>query len=176
MRTYIRSHSLGGTYFFTVNLAQRKQNDLLVRHIDELRNACRYTKQRHPLTIEAMVVLPEHLHCIWRLPEGDDDYSLRWRLLKSHFSRHIEKGETVSASRLRKNERGLWQRRYWEHQIRDNTDFQRHLDYIHYNPVKHGYVNKATDWPYSSIHRWVKLGIYTKDWAATLDTIEQNWE
>jgi len=176
MRTYIRSHSNAGTYFFTVNLAQRKQNDLLIQHIDELRNACRYTKQHHPLVIEAMVVLPEHLHCIWRLPEGDDDYSLRWRLLKSHFSRHIALGETVSASRMRKNERGIWQRRYWEHQIRDDTDFQRHLDYIHYNPVKHGYVDKAVDWPYSSIHRWIKSGVCAKDWAATPAIIEQNWE
>ncbi|QWF72118.1 transposase [Methylomonas paludis] len=175
MRNYIRSYSKGGSYFFTVNLAQRKQNDLLIRHIDELRNACRYIQQRHPLVIEAMVVLPEHLHCIWRLPEGDDAYSLRWRLLKAHFSRHIDRGETISASRLRKNERGLWQRRYWEHQIRDDTDFQRHLDYIHYNPVKHGYVKNAADWPYSSIHRWIKLGVYTKDWAAMPATIEQNW-
>ena len=176
MRTYIRSHVKGGAYFFTVNLAQRKQNDLLVRHVDELRNACRYTKRCHPMIIEAMVVLPEHLHCIWRLPEGDDDYPLRWRLLKSHFSTQIEKGETVSDSRLRKNERGIWQRRYWEHQIRDETDYQRHLDYIHFNPVKHVYVDKAVDWRYSSIHRWIKLGIYSEDWAALPDTIEQNWE
>ena len=116
MRTYIRSRSKNGVYFFTVNLAKRKQNDLLVRHIDNLRQAFQYTKQRHPMIIEAIVVLPEHLHCIWRLPEGDDDYSLRWRLIKSHFSRSIEKGERISDSRLRKTERGLWQRRYWEHQ------------------------------------------------------------
>ena len=176
MRTYIRSHATGGTYFFTVNLAQRKNNDLLVRHIDELRYACHYTKQRHPMDIEAMVVLPEHLHCIWLLPEGDDDYPMRWRLLKSHFSRQIQKNEFVSDSRLRKNERGVWQRRYWEHQIRDETDYQRHLDYIHYNPVKHGYVDKAVDWRYSSIHRWIKLGIYTENWAALPELIEQNWE
>nr|WP_231879545.1 transposase [Methylomonas koyamae] len=124
MRKYIRSHLKGGTYFFTVNLAQRHQNDLLIRYIDELRNACRYTKQSHPMVIEAMVVLPEHLHCIWRLPEGGDDYPMRWRLLKSYFSRQIKKNEFVSDSRLRKNERGVWQRRYWEHQIRDETDYQ----------------------------------------------------
>ena len=176
MRTYIRSHSKGGCYFFTVNLAQRKQNDLLIRHIDELRNAFRYTKQRHPLVIEAMVVLPEHLHCLWRLPEGDDDYSLRWRLIKTYFSRRIEKSETISASRLQKKERFIWQRRYWEHQIRDDTDFQRHLDYIHYNPVKHGYVSRAVDWPYSSIHHWIKLGFYTNDWAASPATIDLDWE
>ncbi|CAD6878814.1 Transposase and inactivated derivatives [Methylomonas albis] len=176
MRTYIRSYSKGGTYFFTVNLAQRKQNDLLIRHIDELRSACRYTQQRHPLIIEAMVVLPEHLHCIWRLPEGNDDYPMRWRLLKSHFSRQIQKKEFVSDSRRRKNERGVWQRRYWEHQIRDDADFQQHMDYIHYNPVKHGHVKKATDWPYSSIHRWINLGAYPEDWAAPPKVIERHWE
>ncbi|WP_152555702.1 REP-associated tyrosine transposase [Methylomarinum vadi] len=131
MRTYIRSHAKSGVYFFTVNLAQQKHNDLLVRHVDDLRRAFLYTKQHHPLIIEAIVILTEHAHCIWRLPE-DDDYLLRWRLIKSHFSRSIEKGERVSGSRLRKKERGLWQRRYWEHQIRDDRDFQRHFDYIHY--------------------------------------------
>ena len=175
MRTYIRSHSTGGVYFFTVNLAQRGQNDLLVRHVDELRQAFRYTKQRHPLIIEAIVVLPEHLHCIWRLPE-DDDYPLRWRLIKSHFSRSIEKGERVSDSRLRKKERGLWQRRYWEHQIRDDRDFQRHVDYIHHNPVKHGLVANVKEWPYSSFHRWVQLGVYSEDWTVAPDLSKQNWE
>ncbi|WP_031432900.1 REP-associated tyrosine transposase [Methylomarinum vadi] len=176
MRTYIRSHAKGGVYFFTVNLAQRKQNDLLVRRVDDLRQAFRYTKQRHPLVIEAIAILPEHLHCIWRLPEGDDDYPMRWRLIKSHFSRSIEKGERVSGSRLRNKERGLWQRRYWEHQIRDDRDFQRHFEYIHYNPVKHGLVTKVKEWPFSSFHRWVKLGIYSEDWAAAPDLIEQDWE
>lgn len=128
------------------------------------------------MVIETMVVLPERSHCIWQLPEGDDDYPMRWRLLKSHFSRQIQKNEFVSDSRLPKSERGVWQRRYWEHQIRDETDYQRHLDYIHYNPVKRGYVDKAVDWPYSSNHRWIKLGIYTENWAVLPDLIEQSWE
>lgn len=176
MRTYLRHRVPGGTYFFTVNLAERKHNDLLIRHVETLREACRYVQQRHTFVIEAMVVLPEHLHCIWKLPEGDDDFPLRWRLLKAYFSRHILTGERISASRQRKDERGIWQRRSWEHVIRDDTDFQRHVDYIHYNPVKHGYVEKVADWPYSSFHRWVKLGIYPQDWAASPTTIEQSWE
>ncbi|HEY8094628.1 MAG TPA: transposase [Methylobacter sp.] len=176
MRTYIRSRLQGGIYFFTVNLAERGQNDLLLRNIDTLRQAFRYTQQRHPFVIEAIVVLPEHLHCLWRLPEGDDGFSLRWRLIKAHFSRHIVSGERVSASRQRKNERGIWQRRYWEHLIRDDIDYQRHFDYIHYNPVKHGYVAKVADWPYSSFHRCVKRGIYPPDWAAPPAIVEQSWE
>ncbi|MFA6163847.1 MAG: transposase [Methylobacter sp.] len=176
MRTYIRSRLQGGIYFFTVNLAERGQNDLLLRNIDTLREAFRHTQQRHPFVIEAIVVLPEHLHCLWRLPEGDDDFSLRWRLIKAHFSRHIVSGERVSASRQRKNERGIWQRRYWEHLIRDDIDYQRHFDYIHYNPVKHGYVAKVADWPYSSFHRCVKRGIYPPDWAAPPAIVDQSWE
>jgi putative transposase len=104
MRTYIRSRLQGGIYFFTVNLAERGQNDLLIRHIDTLREAFRYTQEKHPFDIDAIVVLPEHCHCLWRLPEDDDDFSLRWRLIKSHFSRNIATGERISASRKRKNE------------------------------------------------------------------------
>jgi putative transposase len=99
MRTYIRQRVPGGTYFFTVNLAERRHNDLLIRYVDILREACRYVRQRHPFEISAMVILPEHLHCIWRLQEGDDDFPLRWRLLNTHFSRHIPKGENISRSR-----------------------------------------------------------------------------
>ena len=172
MRTYLRHRVLGGIYFFTVNLAERKQNDLLIRHVEILREACRYVRLRHPFIIEAMVVLPEHLHCIWTLPEGDADFPMRWRLLKAYFSRHIPTGERISASRQHKGERGIWQRRLWEHWIRDDTDFQRHIDYIHYNPVKHGYVKKAADWPYSSFHRWRKAGFYPQDWAASSDITE----
>jgi len=168
MRTYLRHFVPGGTYFFTVNLAERKQNDLLIRHIETLREACRYLRRRHPFIIDAMVVLPEHLHCIWTLPDGDSDFPLRWRLLKAYFSRHIPTGERISPSRLRKNERGIWQRRLWEHMIRDDADFQRHFDYIHYNPVKHGLVTAVADWPYSSFHRYVRAGLYALHWGADL--------
>jgi putative transposase len=112
-----------------------------------------------------MVVLPEHLHAIWKLPEGDADYPMRWSLLKSGFSRGLEKTELIRASRLNKRERGIWQRRYWEHQIRDEWDFEKHADYIHYNPVKHGYVKRPVDWPFSTFHRYVQTGVLPEHWG-----------
>jgi putative transposase len=164
MTNYRRYLINGGTYFFTVNLAQRNQC-LLTDHINILRNAFKTVKVLHPFIIDAIVVLPEHLHTLWTLPEGDKDFSLRWRQIKSAFSRGLEKQEYISDSRLRKQERGLWQRRFWEHAIRDQDDLNQHIDYIHINPVKHGYVQKAVDWPYSSFHRYVQLGILPSDWA-----------
>ena len=123
MRTYTRVRLPGATYFFTVNLAERQGNDLLVRHIDLLREAFRITRQTHPFVLEAAVILPDHLHCLWRLPPGDDDFPMRWRLIKARFSRMIPHGERISESRMRKGERGIWQRRYWEHAIRDERDY-----------------------------------------------------
>jgi putative transposase len=120
---------------------------------------------RHPFEIAATVVLPDHLHAIWTLPEGDADFALRWRLIKSAFSRELPDDERISASRARKAERGIWQRRYWEHTLRDENDFARHFDYIHFNPVKHGHVGRVTDWPYSTFHRMVQLGVYPEDWG-----------
>ncbi|WP_333876663.1 REP-associated tyrosine transposase, partial [Methylobacter sp.] len=149
---YRRAQTAGATYFFTVNLANRR-SDLLVQHIDELREVTRIVKRTHPFVIEAIVVLPEHLHAIWKLPEGDADYPMRWSLIKSSFSRGLEKTESIRASRVKKRERGIWQRRYWEHQIRDECDFEKHVDYIHYNPVKHGYAKRPIDWPFSTLHR-----------------------
>jgi len=119
MRTYTRVRVSGATYFFTVNLAKRQDNDLLTKHIDLLRDAIRLTMKAHPFVIEAMVVLPDHLHCLWRLPQDDNDFPLRWRLIKSGFSRSLPSEERISASRRKKGERGIWQRRYWEHVIRD---------------------------------------------------------
>jgi putative transposase len=164
MTNYRRYRITGGTYFFTVNLEERKRR-LLTEHITILRDAFRVVKNAHPFVIDAVVVLPEHLHTIWTLPEGDDDFSLRWRQIKSAFSRVIENEEKISSSRLRKQERGLWQRRFWEHAIRDEDDFNRHIDYIHFNPVKHGYVQRTVDWQFSSFHRYVRLGILPADWA-----------
>src|SRR3954469_19186676 len=115
--------------------------------------------------IDAMVVLPDHLHAIWTLPEGDADFATRWRLIKSGFSRRVARGERISDSRAAKAERGIWQRRYWEHTIRDETDFSRHIDYIHFNPVRHGLVRRVEDWPYSSFHRYVRNGTLPDDWA-----------
>ena len=164
MTTYRRNFISGGCFFFTVNLADRRLR-LLTDHIDILRSAFRDTRQAHPFTIEAMVVLPDHLHAVWTMPEGDADFATRWRLIKTNFSRHLSVSERISESRSAKGERGIWQRRYWEHTIRDETDFARHVDYIHINPVKHGLVTRVRDWPYSSFYRMVKLGVLPEDWA-----------
>jgi putative transposase len=161
---YRRANVAGATYFFTVNLAVRS-NTLLVDYVAALREAVRIVKQRHPFHIDAFVVLPDHLHAIWTLPENDADFAKRWMLIKSGFSRHIPGGEYRNESRVGKGERGVWQRRYWEHLMRDEDDYQRHVDYIHYNPVKHGYVKHAADWAYSSIHRYIRDGIIGHDWG-----------
>ncbi len=159
-----RNFLAGGTYFFTVNLADRRRS-LLIEHVALLRAAFRSVRTRHPFTIEAAVILPEHLHTIWTLPDGDADFATRWRLIKSAFSHSLPRSEPVSANRSAKSERGIWQRRYWEHTIRDDDDFVRHLNYIHFNPVKHGHAGRVRDWPYSSFRRWVRLGAYPEDWA-----------
>lgn len=164
MTTYRRSLTLGSTFFLMVNLFDRRY-DLLIQHIDLLREAFQAVLAAHPFTIDAIVVLPEHLHAIWTLPPDDADYALRWRLVKTRFSRGIPKTEERSESRIAKHERGIWQRRYWEHEIRDENDMQRHVDYIHINPVKHGYVKRASDWPHSSIHRCIAKGDLPADWA-----------
>lgn len=168
MTNYLRAKAPGATCFFTVNLA-RRDTALLVDHIATLRQAIGYVQHRHPFAIDAMVVLPEHLHAVWTLPPGDTDYSLRWRLLKTWFSRNIPPGEHRCASRMAKNERGIWQRRFWEHLIRDHIDLQRHVDYIHFNPVKHGHVGRAADWPYSTFHRFVADGRLSADWGVAGD-------
>ena len=166
MTSYRRSHTPGATWFFTVNLAERRGNTRLVDHIDALRDAFARTRARHPFHIEAIVVLPDHLHCLWRLPPGDGDYATRWSLIKAGFSRTLPPGERISASRRKRGERGIWQRRFWEHQIRDERDFERHTDYIHYNPVKHGHATTAAAWPHSSFHAFVAKSVYAPDWAA----------
>lgn len=165
---YRRTRQEGGTYFFTFNLAERS-GTLLVDRIDDLRHAVRTVKQRHPFDIVAWVVLPDHLHAVWTLPAGDGDCATRWMLIKAGFSRAVPTGERIRASRCRKGERGLWQRRFWEHLITDAADLQRHVDYVHINPVKHGYVVQASDWPYSSIHRYIGRGLMPADWAARGD-------
>jgi putative transposase len=165
MRTYVRTRIPGGTYFFTVNLAEREGNRLLVDRIDDLREAYRATRKDHPFRTDAIVVLPEHLHALWTLPENDANFSTRWALIKARFSRAIERSEVRSASRLRRGERGIWQRRFYEHTIRDVDDFARHVDYIHWNPVKHAWVDHAIEWPFSTFHRFVRSGIIAPDWA-----------
>ena len=164
MTAYRRNFIPGGCFFFTVNLADRRRR-LLTEHVDALRTAFRETHQRHPFTTDAIVVLPDHLHAVWTLPDSDRDFATRWRLIKSTFSRHFSVDEPISASRAAKNERGIRQRRYWEHTIRNEEDLARHIDYVHINPVKHGLVKQVRDWPHSSFHRMVKSGIYPEDWA-----------
>ncbi|MDF1688161.1 MAG: transposase [Cycloclasticus sp.] len=159
---YRRADIKGATYFFTVNLANRKKT-ALVDNIDALRESIRTVKNRHPFKIDAMVIMPNHLHAMLTLPEGDNDYATRWSLIKSGFSRQIPKIESISPSRATKGERGIWQRRYWEHCIRDDRDYEAHVNYIHDNPVKHGYVKHAVDWPYSSIHQHIKSGYINKE-------------
>jgi putative transposase len=160
---YRRAHTQGGAYFFTVALADRAST-LLTDRIDLLRHVTRQVRRHHPFEIVAMVVMPDHLHAIWQLPEGDAAYPQRWSLIKAGFSRGIPKQEIIQDSRLAKRERGIWQRRYWEHQIRDDRDLQTHVDYIHHNPVKHEYARRAADWPYSSIHRYIRAGWLAADW------------
>jgi len=165
MPQYTRAYLPGGTYFFTVALLERRRA-LLVEHIDDLRAAFRAVRMHWPFRTEAIVVLPDHLHCIWTLPAGDADFSNRWFLIKRQFLRGIPRGEPLSRRRQVKGERGIWQRRFWEHVIRDEDDFAAHVDYIHYNPVKHGHVHRVADWPHSSFHRFVAKGTLPADWAA----------
>ena len=165
MPEYRRIYQPGAVWFFTVNLAERKGNPLLVDKIDVLRDAFAKVKARHPFHIDAIVVLPDHLHCLLTLPAGDADYSTRWGLIKGTFSRGVEAGERISKSRLQRGERGLWQRRFWDHLIRDERDYQQHIDYIHWNPVKHGWVRHVADWPHSSFHNYLRQGLYPANWC-----------
>jgi putative transposase len=165
---YRRAKTPAATYFFTLVTYQRQH---LFHHpdcIQALRQAFFKVKQNHPFTIDAIVVLPDHLHCIWTLPPEDHNFSMRWRLIKSEFTRScpVQFRRTPSITRQRKREQAVWQRRFWEHQLRDEDDFVRHCDYIHYNPVSHGLVKAPRDWIYSSFHRAVHWGWYTEDWGS----------
>lgn len=165
MTQYRRTSIPGATWFFTVNLAERKGNRLLIDEIEELRAAFRKVQAAHSFQIDAAVILPDHLHCIWTLPSNDSDFSTRWGLIKANFSRSTENRERLSESRRKRGERGIWQRRFWEHLIRDEEDFIRHTDYIHWNPVKHGWVKKVVDWPHSSFHAYLRRGLYDSNWG-----------
>ncbi|MGA8497853.1 MAG: transposase [Xanthobacteraceae bacterium] len=164
MPDYRRHRVEGGTYFFTANLRDRR-SDLLVAEIDALRSAVRAARARHPFDIDAWVVLPDHMHCLWTLPPDDFDFPVRWRTIKALFSRSVPPAEDRRASLVRKREAGVWQRRYWEHTIRDDRDYALHMDYIHFNPVKHGLAARPADWPFSSFARCVARGLYPIDWA-----------
>jgi len=184
---YRRAFVPGGSFFFTLVTAGRKPVLAGDQAVAVLRAAFRNVIAKRPFWIDAMVVLPDHLHCIWTLPPPDSDFATRWRLIKTWFTKHREDGQwdetvshttpalaagditrgtmTLNHSRDRKCEQHVWQRRFWEHVIRDAEDFRHHVDYIHYNPVKHGYVSCPSDWEFSSFERYVEAGLYPKDWG-----------
>ncbi|HKK14855.1 MAG TPA: transposase [Gammaproteobacteria bacterium] len=163
MVQYRRSRAPGGTYFFTIALNDRRSR-LLVDHVGLLANAVRDVRHARPFALDAIVVLPDHLHAVLTLPCGDADYPGRWRAVKARFARELRRAG-LPLRRNRSGEYDLWQRRFWEHRIRGERDFAVHVDYIHFNPVKHGHVTRVDDWPYSSFHRYVRLGILPADWA-----------
>nr|WP_193198617.1 transposase [Nostoc sp. MG11] len=164
---YRRATIEGGTYFFTLVTYKRQRLLCLPTNVSLLRNVFWYVMHQHPFIIDAFVLLPDHLHCIWTLPQGDRNFPTRWRLIKSYFSRQCItlSQENLSTSRQNKKEQGIWQRRFWEHLIRDEVDFKNHLEYIHYNPVQHGLVKAPKDWEYSSFHRSVRQGMYDITWV-----------
>jgi putative transposase len=170
MPQYIRARLKGSIFFFTVVLADRRSN-LLTDEIDRFRHSYRVIQQGYPFETIAICVLPDHLHALWAMPEGDADFSKRWSLIKSGFSRGLSPSYSRSASKISKREKGIWQRRYWEHAIRDDRDFERHVDYIHFNPVKHGHVTRVSDWPHSSFHRYVDRGLLAADWGGDMRDI-----
>jgi len=165
---YRRSQQQGGSYFFTVVTYRRQSILLLPENINRLRVAFKKEMEKYPFTIDAIVILPDHLHTLWHLPEGDNDYSTRWSRIKRYFSSGcVGVVEQQSTSRHDKREKPVWQRRFWEHTIRDENDWQRHMDYIHYNPVRHGHAQAPGEWPYSSFKPCVQKGWYPPNWGAT---------
>jgi len=166
MASYRRSRAPGATYFFTVNLADRSRDDLTTQ-IAHLRTAWSVTRAEHPFHVDAVVVLPDHLHAIWTLPDGDADFSVRWRKIKSRYSANLAPMPR-SASKQSRGEKGIWQRRFWEHRIRDAEDMRAHMHYCWFNPIKHGLVQQVADWPYSSFHREVARGTIPKDWSGRM--------
>lgn len=165
MPDYRRNLIPGGTFFFTVTLRDRRSN-FLVCHIDALRDAIRTTRARAPFRIDAWVVLPDHMHCLWTLPEGDADFPARWRAIKIAFSKTLPVCEPRTPVMTARGERGIWQHRYWEHTIHDARDYAAHMDYIHFNPVKHGYVARPQDWLYSTFRSCVAKGLYPAQWSS----------
>lgn len=169
MPEYRRCRVDGGTYFFTVVTFHRLPIFIKEPARRILHQAWMETNQRFPFSTIAVCLLPDHLHCLWKLPEGDSNYSIRWKEIKRLFTKRYLKeigpGEERNFSRLKRNEAAIWQRRFWEHTILDEEDLELHLDYIHYNPIKHGYVGHTEDWPWSSFARYVKAGIYENDWV-----------
>lgn len=169
MSNYRRANTKGGTYFFTV-VTYRRQNILCNETVRiALRNGLREVQQKHPFHIDGWVLLPDHLHCIWTLPTDDADFGIRWAMIKRFVTKQcgseLRREEWMSESKRRRKESTLWQRRFWEHQIRDEQDYEKHMYCLHYNPVKHGLVKQVKDWPYSTFHRYVHEGVYDENWG-----------
>jgi len=173
MPNYIRAQQSGGTFFFTITTYRRKRILLDRQVINALRESLRDTRKANPFGIAAWVLLPDHMHFIWRLTDGDADYSRKWGRIKAGVTRRVKKHYDRNAeahdSAVRRRESTIWQRRLWEHQIRNDKDLKAHVDYLHYNPVKHGLVSRVGDWPYSSFHRYVRQGFYGDDWGSGVD-------
>jgi putative transposase len=163
MVQYRRSRVTGGTFFFTVNLRDRRLT-LLAERADALRDIVHDVRTELPFVIDAMVVLPDHWHAVWTLPPNDAGYARRIQLIKARFTRHLVR-EGIDIAKDTRGEYRLWQRRFWEHTIRDDRDFESHVNYVHINPVKHGHVARAIEWPHSTIHRYVENGLLPSDWA-----------
>lgn len=169
MPNYRRADTAGGTYFFTVVTFRRRHlfNSAEARKI--LGDVVRDIRASHPFTVDAWVLLPDHLHCMWTLPPDDAAFSLRWNRIKSTFSKRCKHLFHVDAwmneSRRKHRESSIWQRRFWEHQIRSEQEYRIYIDYIHYNPVKHGWGQKVADWPFSTFHQYVRSGVYSLDWG-----------
>jgi len=179
MPRYRRAHD-GQTYFFTLISFRRRP---ILCHLPirtALRAALIEVRQRRPFDIEAWVLMPDHLHCIWTLPTDDTDYSTRWALIKRLVSRacgdELGAPRPLSASRVKHRDATIWQRRFHEHMIRDEWDFERHMDYIHFNPVKHGHAGSAAAWPFSTFHRYVREGVYPGDWGGNTHAARADWD
>ncbi|OFZ67695.1 MAG: transposase [Betaproteobacteria bacterium RBG_16_56_24] len=175
MSRYRRATAAGSSYFFTV-VAYRRQPILCDEAIrNALHAAIEMVRVARPFVIDAWILLPDHLHCVWTLPDGDADFPTRWMKIKRAVSlvcgEEYRRADWISASKLKHRESTIWQRRFWERQIRDENDFARHVDYIHFNPVKHGHVQRVADWPYSTFHRYMRDGVYAHDWGGAIDRV-----
>ena len=173
MSRYRRADTRGGTYFFTVVTYRRREILTEPESRAILRAVINKVKRDHPFTIDAWVLLPDHIHSIWTLPPGDNEYAKRWGMIKAGFSKQVKslfhREEWMNETKSRRREGTIWQRRYWEHQIRNEEDYRKYMDYLHYNPVKHGWVRRVIDWPYSTFHRYVVRGVYGEDWCGEFE-------
>lgn len=180
MANYGRTKVAGGTFFFTV-VTYRRQRFLCNNNVRmALRDGIQTVRLIHPFTIDAWVLLPDHLHCIWTLPSHDSNFGIRWAKIKRFVTKRcgpaLHRNDWMNASKQRRKESTIWQRRYWEHMIRDERDLEKHIDYIHYNPVKHNLTPHAIDWPYSTFHRYVQDGFYSKEWGGgAIAGVDQNF-